>query len=253
MSSTKPACGADCLEFLGEGEVGDAQDPCYRSASRGHLDCLRVAHSRHPDACPVSAYLCEVAIVGGHLDCLRYAHEHGCPWSPSCCLTASEAGHLECLRYAHENGAPWDETVCAKASREGHLECLRYAHEKGAPWDYWSYVWATSTEHLDCLQYILENGGPTCDLRSVRIGDTVLPCLYHRGLRIADDRAKHHVRLHVRSSWALLRCVAVLLRMYRETCERVYSPDGVGYQEAELSFRALCSEKLKDTPIEEPE
>ena len=130
----------------------------------------------------------------------------------------------------------------------GNLECLRYLHENGCPWTASAYLAAAEGGHLDCVRYIVENGGPTHDLSHRTIPGTVVPYLYHRGLRVPETHVRSHIRRHVRSAWTLVRCAVVLLRMYSEACERVYSPDGVGYREAELSFRetVVRNETLDD-------
>ena len=49
MSSARPDCGEDCLEFLGEETPRFDRNACFRSAERGHSECLRYAHE---NGCP---------------------------------------------------------------------------------------------------------------------------------------------------------------------------------------------------------
>ena len=53
-----------------------------------------------------------------------------------------------------------------------------------------------------------------------------------RGVRLKYDIMKHAHKARV-----LLRCLVTLIGAYRRACERVYRPDGIGYREAETSFR----------------
>ena len=212
MSSARPECGENCLEFLGrEFWSWDDRNACSRSATRGHLECL------------------------------RYAHEQGCNWSQTTCEHASRAGHLECLRYAHENGCPWNVITSRSACLEGHLECLRYAHEHDCPWDAWTGWCTTEYGHLECLRYCLENGCPSPDFTQGTIHPNLVPYLYHRGVRLLPSTnnsifLRIHRREHIRRAWLLLRWMTALLGAYRRACDRVYSPDGIGYRQAEFSF-----------------
>ena len=301
--SSRPECSEDCLESFGLPIPDDIlRNACYRSAKRGHLECLRFAHENgsnwggvivtnmssaggyldclryaHENGCPWNKITCENASWGGHLDCLRYAHEHGCPWDRNTTENASGEGHLECLRYAHEHGCSWDEGTCAVASWSGHLDCLRYAHEHGCPWnertcelatykdqleclryahehgcswDQSACVRACESGSLECLRYLLENRCPTPDFMTIPINNTLIPYLHHRGIVLPRDRLRAHIRSHVSKAKVLIRCLGVLLRSYREACERVYSPDGVGYREAELSFREVAFRPC--SPIGDP-
>ena len=214
--SARPKCGKDCLEFLGEEfKRLDDRNPCQRSAERGHLACL------------------------------RYAHEHGCRWYEETCSDASDGGHLDCLRYAHENGCPWDERTCWYACMDDdYLECLRYAHERGCPWSARTCWYASAYGNPECLDYALENGCPPSDFTDDEVHPYVVPYLYHRarGVRLLPSDANYHLfrdhcREHVRKAWNILRCATALLGAYRRACVSVYSPDGVGYREAEISFR----------------
>ena len=210
MSSARPDCGEDCLEFLG-GEFlpQHYQNACWRSVRRGHLKCL------------------------------RYARERGGTWDENTCAHASYAGHLECLRYAHEMGCPWDVMTCRWACAIGNLECLRYAHEHGCPWDALTSWFGSLYGSLQCLRYCLENGCPTPDVSDNDIPRIVVPYLYHRGVQLSEKSSTHlrdHRREHVRKAWTLLRCATALLGAYRRACDRVYSPNGIGYRHAEISF-----------------
>ena len=263
MSSARPECGENCLAFLGEPMLtSDYRNACRHSALRGHIECLRYAHEH---GCPWDEWTCSNASFSGHLECLRYAHEHGCPWNGNTCLNASVRGHLDCLRYAHqqgcpwgeytcywasrnghlellryahEHGCPWDEEICSWASENGHLECLRYAHEHGCPWSETTCSWACEKGHLECLQYALDNGCPRPDFLRIILHPVVVPYLYHRGVRFPADSVplNLHIREHARRGWTLLRCTIALLGAYWSTCDRMYSPGGVGYREAETSF-----------------
>ena len=265
MSSVRPNCGHDCLEYLGDSFPESSREKvCYRSVNRGHLECLRYAHEHgcpwsgdtcreaswtghleclryaHEQGCPWDEKTCTWASLGGHLECLRYAHEQGCPWDQYTCHGASRFGHIQCLRYAHERGCPWDEMTCSWASRNGQLECLRYAHEQGCPWDDGACRWATVDGYMECLRYALENGCLVPDFTTNTVNSTVVPYLHHRGVRLGannGDHLKRHIREHVHRAWTLLRCVVSLLASHQRACERVYSPDGAGYREAEISFR----------------
>ena len=127
----------------------------------------------------------------------------------------------------------------------GELDCLRYAHEHGCPWDEETCIDAAMLGEQDCLRYALENGCPIPDFTSSYVHPSVVPHLHHHGIRLShwnSDHLKDHIRKHVRKAWSLLRCATILLGAYRNACERVYSPDGVGYREAETSFRMLASE-----------
>ena len=269
MSLPRPECGHDCLEFVDSFynplDAMNQWNPCIRSVRRGHLACLRYAHEE--EDCPWDEVTCRDASGWGHLDCLRYAHENGCPWDADTCCWASNGGQLECLRYAHEHGCPWDDLTTYWASRNGHLECLRYAHQHGCPWTQETCRWASRNGHLDCLRYAhehgcpwdeetcvggavygeqdclryaLENGCPIPDFTMYNVPAVVVPYLYHYGIRLShsnSDHLKDHIRKHVRKAWRMLRCATTLIGAYRNACERVYSPDGVGYREAETSFR----------------
>ena len=224
MSSVRPNCGYDCLENLGVSETY-WDNACTLSAKRGHLKCL------------------------------RYAHERGYLWNEETCRQASWPGHLECLRYAHEQGCPWDKDTCQWASMGGQLECLRYAHEQGCPWDVLTCFWASSKGHMECLRYALENGCPVPDFTKMTVNSTVVSYLHHQGFRLGAnnaDQLKKHIRKHVHRAWALLRCVVSLLGSHRRSCERVYSPDGVGYLEAEISFRKAIRKNDPSTPCISP-
>ena len=223
MSSARPECGENCLEFLGgDFWAWDSRNACSRSTTRGHLECL------------------------------RYAHQQGCHWSEIICSEASEAGHLECLRYAHENGCPWNVVTTRSASVNGHLECLRYAHEHGCPWDDWTATCASTFGNLECLRYCLENGCSSPDFMESHIHPIVVPYIYHRArvARLSPRNAilfGRHRREHVRRAWLLLRRATTLLSAYRRACARVYSPDGVGYREAEISFHEAVGRQDGDT------
>ena len=236
------ACDGDCFEYVDslDLDVSDSRTPCNRSAKNGHLACLRFAHE---EGLPWDECVCAWASDRGHLECLRYAHENGCPWDEATSFWASESGHLDCLRYAHEHGCPWDEETCFWASKEGQLNCLRYAHEHGCPWDERTTMFASIYGHLECLAYALDNGCPAYEFGK-SYGSTphrkVVPFLHHRGFELPksnDADLRDHIREHVQRAWCLVRCIARVLGSYREACERVYTPDGVGYREAEFSFR----------------
>ena len=252
--------------------TAEMRDSCRRSPAQGHVDCLRHAHEQgmqwhpvitawasyngrleclryaHENGCPWHEDTCAFASEGGHLDCLRYAHENGAPWNEETCSWGAREGRLECLRYAHQNGCPWDEWTCSQSAQHGQLDCLRYAHEHGAPWDDDTCRWACYDGELECLRYALENGCPAPDFSIHRVHPRVVAYLHHRGFRLNrdDHHLKNHIRKHVKQAITLLRCAVILLTSYREACERVYSPDGVGYREAELSFRSLVGEGSDD-------
>ena len=184
-------------------------------------DCLECLEESVPARDDRNA--CLRSAQRGHLECLRYAHEKGCPWDKDICTEASSNGHLECLRYAHEHGCSWDEWTCYYAS-EGHVECFRYALENGCP----------------SPGYTLKNGCPFPDFTLLFVHSSVVPYLHHHGIAISEDNSddlRTHIREHIRRAWTLLRCASILLGAYRRSCERVYSPDGLGYREAETSFR----------------
>ena len=209
MSSTRPNCDGDCLN-----------------------------HFPSPEDDPTAA--CDVACMAGHVECLRHAHEHGSLWDVYTCNHASIEGHIDCLRYAHEHGCPWDHKICESASINGHVELLRYAHEHGCPLTENTCLWASEFGGLDCLHYTLENGCPVPDFTRVLVHTDVVPYLYHRGFRLSSMNSgvlKGHIRVHVRRAWTLVKCAILLLGAHHRACERVYSPDGVGYREAETSFR----------------
>ena len=112
----KPACPSNCLEHLGVAHhlINNADGPCNRAGTNGHLDCL------------------------------RFAHESGSHWDESTCIWIAYAGHVDCLRYAHENGCPWDKMTILVASENGRVACLAYALENGCPtdfndWDVYEY------------------------------------------------------------------------------------------------------------------
>ena len=272
IMSSRPECGEDCLQFVElDFPAWDSLNACKRSAKRGHLECLRYAHESgclwdgdicigasrnghleclryaHEHGCPWDENTCSVASLNGRMECLRYAHEHGCPWDGTTCYYASMADQLDCLRYAHERGCPWDERTCEGASRKGHLRCLVYAHEHDCPWNDGTCASASHNGKLECLRYALENGCPVPNFTEIIVSGAVVPYLYHRGLGVGlrtlrgpvhkSEELQHHIQEHARRSWTLLRCVVGLLGAYHRACERVYSPDGVGYHEAETSFR----------------
>ena len=240
MSSPRPECegGEDpCLWSIGRFGPGHPLNSCCRSASRGHLACLRYAHE---NGCRWNEETCRLASQNGHLDCLRYAHENGCPWNEDTTRLASHVGHLECLRYAHENGCPWDTRTCSEACARDQLECLRYAHTHGCHWDEYTIKWALGYGGYDCLLYALDEGCPRPDFTVLWVSSWSVPHLYHRGITLSKDNSynlRDHIRQHVRQAKTLLRCAVILLGAYRRACERVYAPDGIGYREAELSFR----------------
>ena len=93
---------------------------------------------------------------------------------------------------------------------------------------------------MECLRYALENGCPCPDFTTITVHPTVVPYLYHRRTRLSDENAGHlkdHIREHAHKAWTLLRCAITIIGAYQTACDRVYSPDGVGYREAETSFR----------------
>ena len=245
----------ECLRYAHENGCPWNESTCHSASEHGHLACLRYAHE---NGCPWGEYTCQFASEHGNLDCLRYAHQNGAPWDPMTCSMASFNGRLDCLRYAHQNGCPWDEWTCRWSAIHGHLDCLRYAHENGCPWDEGTTVSAMYTGNVECLHYALENG---CTMPDLTVGEgevifvaypyfshlhirgaiplSVVAYLYHRGTPLPnaiDHHIRAHVRAHVAGARTLLRCAVRLVGSYGRACARVYSPDGVGYREAETSF-----------------
>mmetsp|Transcript_8092 Transcript_8092/g.13459 ORF Transcript_8092/g.13459 Transcript_8092/m.13459 type:complete len:555 (-) Transcript_8092:205-1869(-) len=107
---------------------------------------------------PWDPWTCRWAAEKGHLECLRYAHTHGCPWDTHVCSAAAKNGYLDCLRYAHEQGCPWDIETCLFATEFDHLDCLSYAHKSGC--DSRSqeiYFVAARCGSFKCLQYALQH------------------------------------------------------------------------------------------------
>ena len=101
---------------------------------------------------------------------------------------------------------------------------------------------ASENGHLECLHYCLENGCPSPNFTRVLVHPAVVPYLYHVRMACISSGINAvtvmiHRRQHVRRALILLRCATILLGAYRRACDRVYSPDGVGYREAETSFR----------------
>ena len=233
----------ECLRYAHEHGHPWDEWTCTFAADHGQLECLRYAHENGAEW---GWWTMGWACAGGHLNCVRYAHENGCPWDGMPCTQAAKNGRLECLRYAHENGCPWDAGTCEWASRYGHLECLRYAHENGCPWNQNTLINASVGGSLECLRYAIEHGCPFPTAIEEPVHPPIVPELHHLGVKLlGDDNSDHlraHIRRHVSSARTLLRCTVLLLRFYREACERVYSPDGgSGYREAEASFQETVS------------
>jgi hypothetical protein len=128
-------------------------------AEKGHLDCLKYAHSIGKRWFPTTTV---DAAKNGHLDCLKYAHENGCRWDISTIPIACEYDHLDCIKYAHKNGCLWgvDDTAVIFAAKKGYLDCLKYLIENGCPIESKSKIIGLASEngHLDCLKYLHENG-----------------------------------------------------------------------------------------------
>ena len=251
MSSSEiPVCDADGLLNLACHD--NPQTACRQSATNGHLECLRYAHEQ---GSPWDEETCRLASQNGHLECLRYAHENGAPWDERTCCEASYYGMYECLRYAHEHGCPWDENTCTYACYcYDASECLEYAHTHGCPWSETTIVWALEWGAVECLRYAVDHGCPRPDFTTFRLSPSIVPFLYHRGIPLFPgnrDDIRDHIRRHVRQARHLLRCATILLIAYRRACERVYSPDGVGYREAELSFREIALQDRRGCSLED--
>lgn len=213
VSRPIPECMELCSTLLKLGRNG-VGNPCLTACTNGHIECLRYAREAGYSLDDGTLNCCVIASIRGEVECLKYAHENGCPWSEVVCVLAIQNYHLECLRYAHQNGCPWGEATVRVASQMGNADCLRYALEEGCPHPSSQWSWP--------------------------IHPSVLPILYHHGVVVPGkyaDQLREHRREHVRRAWTLLRCAVRWVRLYWEACERVYAPGGVGFREAESSFR----------------
>ena len=129
------------------------------AATWGYIDCLRYLHKHIPDDIwKVNSLTSLLAAKYGHLECMAYAIENGVPFFHATRF-AAERGHLDCLKYALEKGGRKEE-VAFWAALNGHLACLKYAFENGCPWDDFVIRMAAEHGHLDCIRYAHENGAP---------------------------------------------------------------------------------------------
>lgn len=175
FSAAAIAGHTSCLEFgLSTFDFRFSNDTVIRTASGGHIDCLKAMESYGFDEAFDDESVCEAAANNGHLDCLKYLHSNGYPWDSSTCNAAASKGHLACLEYACNQGCPRNDYTCTAAAKGGHMECLKFLKEKSCFWNTATCEAASAGGHTSVLKWLIENGCPCPSTAGVHEDDKTI-------------------------------------------------------------------------------